>query len=208
MIRGYLLLIIALILAGNIVAQSAGMPKSIKDAPISKQKIAFYKITNPDKIVKLKPGKRINIYYSDSVRGISLITGRLYSEKDSTLYIYAVYDVYENSISGNTRSGKDFMYPRGFAYPHDSIIGVKFKNISFLMNDDYTTGTAIPVCASILSSLIIGPVISIDYSARTFDSKRYRDILYPSIGLFAAAIIWTEFWHRHWGYYLTVTPQE
>ena len=138
MIKRYLLLTIALILVGNILAQSADMPKSIKDAPISKQKIAFYKITNPNKTIKLKQGKRIDIQYLDSTHGISTITGKIYSEKDSVLYIYHVWDVWEYPISIDAKSGKKkYMYPPHFEYPSDSIIGVNFKNITYVISDDY-----------------------------------------------------------------------
>lgn len=206
MIKKFLLLSIILISASAIPAQSTNPSKSIKDAPISKQKITFYKVTNPDKTVKLKAGRRIWIEYVDSTHGISEITGKIYAEKDSVLYIYYVWDCWERPISVDTKSEKKYMYPPGFSYPHDSIIGINFKNITYVVPDAYGTVSAISFLTSIASGLIIGPLVSIDYSNRTFDSERYRAILYPSIGLLAASIIWTEFWNNHWGYYLTVTP--
>lgn len=207
MLQKIILHILIILPLGTLFAQT---PKSIKDAPITKQKIIFYKLTNPNKTVKLKQGERVDIYYGDSSssNNISGITGKIYAKSDSILFIYAVWDVYEKPISGNVKSGQVFMYPPNFSYPHDSIIGINFKKISYLRPDKYGTGGGLCILTSIASALIIGPLVSIDYSTRKFDSERYREILFPSIGLLAAGFLWGWFSANHWGYYLTVTPQQ
>jgi|GEM_PF-4028658 hypothetical protein len=204
-VKKILLISLFFIASGFLIAQNTPFPKSIKIAPITKQNIIFYKLTNPNKIVKLKQGRSIVIYYSDTSQLISIITGKIYSKNDSVLYIYGAYDTKEYPIASNANTTKqNFMYPPNFDYPSDSIIGINFKNISYLIVEDYSVVSAVSCVTPIISALIIGPLISIDYSNRTFNSEQYREILYPSIGLLAGGLLWTLFWHNHWNYCLTV----
>ncbi len=197
--RGLFCSVLIFLITFNITAQerySQQLFTKNKDS-VSRKKVIFYKYNNTTRKVNLLPGRTIGIWLKDSLEHSeqTILTSRIYSENDSTLFVYEGHlniTTARKNLQGENEVNKDFYY----YFPADSIIGVKLNTIKYVQAESSTFISnlgAVLLISSFTSAFIIAPAVSINYSKRTFNSDRYFNILYPSVGVFIIGLTFPIF---------------